>query len=488
MELPLKGNIKKISLVKLLVYLNRSRKTGTLSLVTPAFTKKLFINAGDVVFASSTYVDDRLGEMLLKAGKISVEQYDKAVKVLKTSDKRLGAILVELGYLAPKELFWGVKYQVKEIIQGMFQLEDADYEFTEMELPTQEVITLKMSMGDLIYDSVKRIENWTRIRNEMPDTSSLLRLSSDPLSLFQQIELSTHDKKILSLVDGKNTIKEVIENSWMGSFEALKILYVLWSIGIVELTGPADSVISNIEADPEQYVEMSLDDILQPCSEEEEALLKRIDSIYSVLNTLSPADLLGIDKNSDADAVKKSYYRLAKEFHPDRCFTIHDDTVKAKLSAIFDTIATAYSILKDDKPRADYFRATPVRRDKAVAPGGPDKAEEQFKRGIDEFKRGNYWGAIENFKWSVKLAHENANYLNYLSLALSKVPGRLKEAEETLQAAVKLEPFNTDYQANLGLIYLKAGMKKRAIGCFENALKIDPKNDKAARGLQQARQ
>ena len=44
MEIPLKGSIRNSSLVKILVYLSRNRKTGTLSLETPAFTKKVFIN------------------------------------------------------------------------------------------------------------------------------------------------------------------------------------------------------------------------------------------------------------------------------------------------------------------------------------------------------------------------------------------------------------------------------------------------------------
>src|SRR5512140_1980631 len=207
MEIPLTGNVKDMSLVKLLVYYNRNRKTGTLSLRTPVFTKEIYLQAGDAIFASSTYEDDRLGEMLLKADKITVEQYDRAVDVLKSSKKRLGAILVELGYLTPKDLFWGVKYQVKEIIQSMFLLEEAEYKFREGQIPTQEVITLKMSMGNLIYEGVKKIDNWTKIRNEMPETDSVLRLSGDPLSLFQGIELSSQDGKILSLIDGKKTIR-----------------------------------------------------------------------------------------------------------------------------------------------------------------------------------------------------------------------------------------------------------------------------------------
>ena len=241
---------------------------------------------GDVIFASSTYEDDRLGEMLLKAGKITVEQYDKSVEVLKSTGKRQGAILVELGYLTPKEIFWGLKYQVNEIIQSMFLLEDAGYEFREGNIPAQEVIALKMSMGNLIYAGINRITNWTRIRNEMPDTDSALKLREDPLSLFQDIELSPQDKKILSLIDGKKTIKEIIDGSWMGSFDALKILYVLWSIGMIEEAArKAAGKAAITKGKPE---ETALEEILSPLSEEEMKITK-INSFYAQLGNLTYA-------------------------------------------------------------------------------------------------------------------------------------------------------------------------------------------------------
>ena len=83
MKFPLKGNMKEVSFPRLLAHLNRNRETGTLSVRTPLFTKNVYLIKGDAIFASSTYEDDRLGEMLIKAGKISMEQYDESVKLLK---------------------------------------------------------------------------------------------------------------------------------------------------------------------------------------------------------------------------------------------------------------------------------------------------------------------------------------------------------------------------------------------------------------------
>jgi curved DNA-binding protein CbpA len=480
MKIPLQGSIKKTSLVKMLVHLNRSIKTGTLTVSNPSAIKKIYLKMGDVIFASSTYEDDRLGEMLLKAGKITVEQYDESVEILKATGRKQGAILVELGYLTPKELFWGLKYQVNEIIQGMFLLEDAQYEFIEGDIPAHEVISLKMSMGNLIYAGINRITNWTRIRNEMPDTDSVLKLSEDPLSLFQDIELSPQDKKILSLIDGVKTIKEIIDNSWMGSFEALRILYVLWSIGMIEQAAAQEEALRPSKT-RRKLKGVTVNEILEPLSE---ADITKINSLYSTLESLSFNELLEVEKNADNETIKKRYYQLAKEYHPDRHLTYSAPDTKMKLTRISDALTKAYNTLKDDKLKAEYYKSL-ASPNKETGPRESGITEDLLKKGIKELKQGNFPGAIDNFTSAIKLKPDNTSYLSYLSLAYSKVPGKMKEAEEVLLKAIKLEPFNADLHANLGLIYIKAGLKKKAQSSFQKALKIDPQHDKAKKGLQQ---
>jgi len=556
MGIEFNGSLSDYSLSKILVNLNRKRATGTLSVSTPAFTKKIYLIKGDAVFASSSYADDRLGEMLLKAGKISVEQYDRSVEILKATKKRQGAILVELGYLAPKDLFWGVKYQVMEIIYGLFQLEEGECEFIEGDVPADEVITLKMSMGNLIYEGVKKIDNWTKIRREMPNTGAVLKLSQDPISLFQGVELTPQDKKMLPLIDGKKTIKEIVDSSWMNSFEAMKTIYVLWSIGILE-----EETQRHEEAkEAKEAVEtISLEDVLQPFAEEEDEFVMRAHEIYSNLDKLGLHELLEIDENSDTETVKKNYYRLAREFHPDRYFSASDDTLKEKLTAIFDAITAAYAALKDESKRKKYFSApakpeeradrydwkveekeeagkgkeeghdwrealdrlatsaqadvtervdeykveeqaeekveeqNPPKAEDVAAEEPPkekiveDKAEEQFKKGKEELEKGNYSESVGLLNEAVKINPERAHYWGSLSSALSNLPKKLKEAEKALQEAIKLEPLNGDYYTDLGFLYLRAGLGKRASGQFEKALKFDSGNTRAKEGLAQAK-
>lgn len=475
MDIPLKGSLKDYSLPKILADLNRQRATGTLSVTTPDFTKKIYFKDGNAIFASSTVEDDRLGEMLVKAGKISIEQYDRSVELLKTTGKRQGAILVELGYITPKDLFWGVKYQVKEIIYSLFQLEDGTYEFDENTVPSDEVITLKIGMGNLIYEGVKRINNLTRIRKEMPEPDAVFRLSEDPTGLFRGIELSAQDRRIHSLVDGQRSVRRIIEESRENSFEVMKTLYVLWSTGLIVERPKAEQGVEHI----------SIEEILETMSEEEQALRKRVEEIYRGLGSMSAAEILQIDRNTDPEEIKGNYYRLAREFHPDRAYNSDDKDLKDKLTTIFDAVTKAYNQLKDDAKRQEYFdNISNVYKHEEDTHAS--LIDEQFRRGVEEFKKGNYWGAADIFRWVTRKAPKNPKAWSYLSLTLSKIPQRLKDAEEALLEAIRLEPFNSEHLTNLGLIYLKAGLKKRARHQFERALRIDPENAKAKKGLEQS--
>lgn len=477
MNMPLKGDLRDWSLTRILIDLNRSRATGTLSVTTPRFTKNAYLKGGNVIFASSTFEDDRLGEMLVKAGKISIEQYDKSVELLRTTGKRQGAILVELGYITPKDLFWGVKYQVKEIVQSLFQLEDGAYEFNENNIPPEEVITLKISMENLIYESVEKISNWTRIRKEMPDLSAVFVLNEDPTSIFRGIDLNAQSRAVLSLVDGRKTAGRLIEESRMNSFEVMKTLYVLWSIGFIA------------EAPESAAADVADTGNLAPetAAEEDGELEKRVEEFYERLLGLNAAELLGISEKSGAEEIKRNYYRLAKEFHPDRAYDSKNRMLRNKLTTIFDALTKAYDLLKDDAQRAalSSSRRRPEQKEEDT-----DTAllEEQFRRGVEEFKKGNFWGAAELFRLVARKSPKHLKAWSYLSLALSKIPNRLKEAEEALLEAIKLEPFSSEHFANLGHLYLKAGLQKRAQHQFEKSLRLDAGNVKAKKGLEQMQQ
>lgn len=348
--------LKNFNFPKILIDLHKNRKTGTLTVDTGEVVKKVFLDKGKAVFASSSDEDDRLGETLIKLGKITIDQYEKSVELLKETGKRQGTILVELGYLSPKDLVLGVKSQVREIIYSLFDVEYAEYEFDEGQLPKREVITLQMSMGDLIYEGMRKMDNVVRVKRDMPDMNAVLQLNEENENILQDIALSHKDQAMLSLIDGKKTVKELVDSFPNGTFEAMKILYVLYVTGIVEVR---DSGASDVQIDRE-------DELTGSSKTEEEDFENHVNELFSTIYTLSPHALLGINEKSDAKTVQSNYFRLVKEFHPDRYLSSTDPFMLDKLIAISEAIQNAYVLLKEDGKREEYFLSIQDRPDYVI--------------------------------------------------------------------------------------------------------------------------
>jgi Domain of unknown function (DUF4388) len=157
MSIPLSGNIKSTPLPDILEDLRQRKATGTLTLRRGSFVKCIHIKDGQIVFASSTDPRDRIGESLLKAGMVTREELDQALRLYAKNAglKKLGAILVEIGVVHPKELFTGLKIQVKDIIFSLFLWPEGDYRF-EQRLPS-DIIQLQINFQELISEIIERI-------------------------------------------------------------------------------------------------------------------------------------------------------------------------------------------------------------------------------------------------------------------------------------------------------------------------------------------
>ena len=154
-----KGQLSELRLPDLLQHLRASEATGILSLVSGGARKGLYVKEGRVVFASSNLPNDRLGELLIREGKITVEEYDASIKAISTG-KRQGRVLVEMGALSPKDLWEGVQFQVREIVYSIFQWDDGQFHFEESSLPDKERITVDLDIRDLISVAAPQDRCW----------------------------------------------------------------------------------------------------------------------------------------------------------------------------------------------------------------------------------------------------------------------------------------------------------------------------------------
>lgn len=152
------GKIQDTSLPDILEQLRQGKATGTLTVRRKEIVKCIYVKSGQIVFATSTGIHDRLGEILVRSGKLTRENLDHALRIYKKNAglKKLGAILVENGLVSPRDLFSGLKVQVKDIIFSLFLWADGEYQFDES-LPS-DIIQLQINFQELIVEIIARIK------------------------------------------------------------------------------------------------------------------------------------------------------------------------------------------------------------------------------------------------------------------------------------------------------------------------------------------
>ncbi len=84
------GLLKHYPLPDILLDLQRSEKDGILEIKYGSISKRIYIKNGDMVFATSNKEEDRMGEILLRAGKISVDQHYQSVDIMKKNREASG--------------------------------------------------------------------------------------------------------------------------------------------------------------------------------------------------------------------------------------------------------------------------------------------------------------------------------------------------------------------------------------------------------------
>ena len=228
------GSLRDIRLPNILQTMWQKEKTGVLNLFRNDLNKSIYFQDGEMIFATSLYPDDRLGEVLLQAGKIRYKEYERSVVLLKKTGKRQGTILVEEDLISPKDLFEGVIFQVKEIILSLFTWIDGEYKFKEGPLPTEVVITLNISTADLILEGIKRIRDWTRLLKELPSPNVTIKTSEDLPRLSKALQLTPAMQGLIQLADGERTLYQLLIASDMNSLECAQVLYYLLTLQILK--------------------------------------------------------------------------------------------------------------------------------------------------------------------------------------------------------------------------------------------------------------
>ncbi|GEM_PF-2302097 len=235
---------------------------------------------------------------------------------------------------------------------------------------------------------------------------------------LEGLTLTPEEGFVLSLIDGKTSIGEILMISTLPQERTLELLKKLLDYGVITLddsegpiskwwsksSGKSDRRLENSDVKKEER-KVSEDSI-------PEEVLRDIERMYQFVQTRNYYDILGLPRKASKEAIRQAYRSLSRKYHPDQYYQKVSPETRKKLDVIFATISEAYSTLSNPEMRREYDEelATGVKKRKIkidIAEKEADTPKEKAYRlitlGDEAYKNREYSSALNNYKLARQL-------------------------------------------------------------------------------------
>lgn len=369
------------------------------------------------------------------------------------------------------------------------------------------------------------------IPKEIPDFGSSQLAPRQNPEFSPGSSFTTEDYFVWSRLDGRTSLREVILMVGLGIEKVIAILRKLRRMGAVLLPGEEPAALSGVPsaAPTEKSAEVTSEPVpdeqampdlgalgpeeVRALAEDVSLLEREKRRIIQMMRLVAGGDyfaVLGVPRTAEKRDLRRAYFRLSKEFHPDRHYGQSLGSFAPLLSIIFNTATEAFQELNDDDGRAAHLAALvasegPARGSRgtgrgaevAAAPtstsispsrttgpatGRSQEAAEQFARGCEREVAGDAAGALRMFRAAIKYDPQPRYLRRAAKCALGF--GQLAEAQAYAEKAVSLRGDDASY-ARVMADVLRAGDRlEEAEQVLLLALDLPSTSDALARELQ----
>jgi len=229
----LAGDLALISIADVLLLLQDRVYTGTVALSHARARLDIYLNQGRIDFAGAHGVPDEflLGRFLVSGGHVTEETLGKVIEDRKTegSSELLGAYLCVRGLLSQTGLHKAMAKQTAALLFESLRWSSGRFSFrVQTDLPAvAREAGLGLAVDGLILEGLRRVEEWRVIEQEIGDFDMTFVRNEDKLATFGRGQLLREEAAIADLVNGRNTVRDLIQISKMGSYDVTQILFRL---------------------------------------------------------------------------------------------------------------------------------------------------------------------------------------------------------------------------------------------------------------------
>ncbi len=327
----------------------KGKFTGTLILSSRGIERRIIVDGGELTMATSTARDDRLIELLHREGRLTERQYEQAAMTIGASGRRAGAVLVEKGLIASRELFPLERHHYEALIFDSFTWVEGTWRFRPGKPSTSERILLDLSTASIVMEGMRSRATLEDIQ-ELAPFGGLPHREDDGLCPLQDTGLSQRELELLDWCDGTRGTVAIAERFDLSQSELGAILSGLVVLGWISMGGGKSGAVSPLGALPGKGGGVPAGyDLMVERARVGDKFFQVDEGTYFALMEVPP-DASGYD-------IRKSYRRLRGLFAPERFAVDELADLRSQAEVIRVVLDEAYEILRNSARREAYRAA-----------------------------------------------------------------------------------------------------------------------------------
>ena len=320
--------------------------TGSLVLRREDEEKQVQFDKGSVVFASSGAIDDRMSALLLREGRINTAQLEECRFQVEASGRRMGEVLVDKGYLKPRELLPAVRQHLEDIFYSLFAWEEGTYDA----LPEQsldERIRLSRHPAALIVEGLRRKYGTARVEACLGGVETVVVVDNSKrmANIVGATELSVSELQAQRLFDGSHSLQSISSECEVDVLRVAQLAHAFVCLGVAEVVETrSDEGSDRGHASGTHLVgetDLEID-------------RQRVLAKYQLVQAADYFQLLGVRLDASAFEIRRAYEASVQRFAMDSFPTPLQEELRDLIAEIGELIEEAFLVLSNDTFRSSY--------------------------------------------------------------------------------------------------------------------------------------
>ncbi len=244
--MPIEGPLRELGIHDVFQLLDLSKKTGVLRVTSELRHNDgtIYFDDGTIVFAEIRSNPHPLGSLLLRTGKITEAELERArdMQLQQGDRRRLGEILVSLGALTAREVERQVLFQIEEVVFEVMSWQEGFFSFSEEPLPDIATrASVRITTEAILMEGARRIDEWSRIEKRVPHVGVVPHLTTPPDKGGGTLDLLPPEWEVLAMIDAERDVRGIARELGRSDFDIAKTLFGLESAGVVVLVDPGQA-------------------------------------------------------------------------------------------------------------------------------------------------------------------------------------------------------------------------------------------------------